>query len=76
MLLGFTRDPKAFLAVRAHIDGTHKDRKAYAQEILDVVFSREEKSPLHARDRGRDRRRVGRTGARPWAWSEPAPRSG
>ncbi len=44
MLLGFTRDPKAFLAVRAHIDGTHKDRRAYAQEILDVVFSREEKS--------------------------------
>lgn len=44
MLLGFTRDPKAFLAVRAHIDGTHKDRKAYAQEILDVVFSREERA--------------------------------
>ena len=44
MLLGFTRDPRAFLAVRAHIDGTHKDRKAYAQEILDVVFSREEKT--------------------------------
>lgn len=44
MLLGFTRDPRAFLAVRAHIDGTHKDRKAYAQEILDVVFSREEKN--------------------------------
>lgn len=44
MLLGFTRDPRAFLAVRAHIDGTHKDRKAYAQEILDVVFSREERA--------------------------------
>ena len=44
MLLGFTRDPKAFLAVRAHIDGTHKDRKAYAQEILDVVFSREDRA--------------------------------
>lgn len=44
MLLGFTRDPKAFLAVRAHIDGTHKDRKAYAEEILDVVFSREERA--------------------------------
>jgi hypothetical protein len=44
MLLGFTRDPRAFLAVRAHIDGTHKDRKAYAQEILDVVFSHEERS--------------------------------
>ncbi|MEO8500995.1 MAG: Npt1/Npt2 family nucleotide transporter [Vicinamibacteria bacterium] len=44
MLLGFTRDPKAFLAVRTHIDGTHKDRRAYAQEILDVVFSREERA--------------------------------
>jgi AAA family ATP:ADP antiporter len=44
MLLGFTRDPKAFLAVRAHIDGTHKDRKAYAQEILDVVLSNEERA--------------------------------
>jgi len=44
MLLGFTRDPRAFLAVRAHIDGTHKDRKAYAQEILDVVFSHDERA--------------------------------
>jgi HEAT repeat protein len=44
MLLGFTRDPRAFLAVRTHIDGTHKDRRAYAQEILDVVFSREERT--------------------------------
>jgi HEAT repeat protein len=44
MLFGFTRDPRAFLAVRAHIDGTHKDRRAYAQEILDVVFSREERA--------------------------------
>jgi len=44
MLLGFTRDPRAFLAVRAHIDGTHKDRRAYAQEILDVVLSREERA--------------------------------
>jgi HEAT repeat protein len=44
MLLGFTRDPKAFLAVRAHIDGTHKDRRAYAEEILDVALSREERA--------------------------------
>jgi hypothetical protein len=44
MLLGFSRDPKALLAVRAHIDGTHKDRRAYAEEILDVVFSREERA--------------------------------
>lgn len=44
MLLGFSRDPKALLAVRAHIDGSHKDRRAYAQEILDVVLSREERS--------------------------------
>lgn len=44
MLLGFTRDPRAFLAVRTHIDGTHKDRRAYAEEILDVVFSREERA--------------------------------
>jgi AAA family ATP:ADP antiporter len=43
MLLAFTRDPRAFLAVRTHIDGTHKDRKAYAEEILDVVFTREER---------------------------------
>ncbi len=44
MLLGFARDPKAFLAVRTHIDGTHKDRRAYAREILDVVLSREERA--------------------------------
>ncbi len=44
MLLGFSRDPKALLAVRAHIDGTHKDRRAYAQEILDVVLTREERA--------------------------------
>jgi HEAT repeat protein len=44
MLLGFTRDPKAFLAVRAHIDGSHKDRRAYAEEILDVVLTREERA--------------------------------
>lgn len=44
MLLGFTRDPKAFLAVRTHIDGSHKDRRAYAEEILDVVFTREERA--------------------------------
>jgi len=43
MLLAFTRDPKAFLAVRTHIDGAHKDRRAYAEEILDVVFTREER---------------------------------
>ena len=43
MLLGFTRDPKAFLAVRTHIDGIHKDRRAYAHEILDVALSREER---------------------------------
>ncbi|MEO8362052.1 MAG: HEAT repeat domain-containing protein [Vicinamibacteria bacterium] len=44
MLLGFTRDPKALLAVRTHIDGGHKDRRAYAQEILDVVLTREERA--------------------------------
>jgi len=44
MLLGFSRDPKALLAVRAHIDGSHKDRRAYAREILDVVLSREERA--------------------------------
>ncbi len=43
ILLGFTRDPKALLAARTHIDGTHKDRRAYAHEILDVVLSREER---------------------------------
>lgn len=43
MLLGFTRDPKALLAVRTHIDAAHKDRRAYAQEILDVVLTREER---------------------------------
>ena len=46
MLLGLTRDAKALLAVRAHIDGTHKDRRAYAHEILDVVLSREERALL------------------------------
>jgi hypothetical protein len=44
MLLGFTRDAKALFAVRTHIDGTHKDRRAYAQEILDVVLSRDERA--------------------------------
>ena len=44
MLMGFTRDPKALLAVRTHIDGIHKDRRAYAREILDVVLSREERA--------------------------------
>ncbi|MEO5761219.1 MAG: cyclic nucleotide-binding domain-containing protein, partial [Vicinamibacteria bacterium] len=44
MLLGFTRDPKALLAVRTHIDGAQKDRRAYAQEILDVVLTREERA--------------------------------
>ncbi len=44
MLLGLTRDPKAFLAVRTHIDGSHKDRRAYAHEILDVVLTREERA--------------------------------
>lgn len=43
MLLGFTRDPKTLLAVRAHIDGAQKDRRAYAMEILDVVLTREER---------------------------------
>jgi AAA family ATP:ADP antiporter len=44
MLLGLTRDPKAFLAIRTHIDGSHKDRRAYAEEILDVALSREERT--------------------------------
>jgi AAA family ATP:ADP antiporter len=43
MLLGFTRDAKALLAVRTNIDGSQKDRRAYAEEILDVVLSREER---------------------------------
>jgi|GEM_PF-1660093 len=44
LLLGMTRDPKALLAVRTHIDAPHKDRRAYAEEILDVVLSREERA--------------------------------
>ncbi len=44
LLLGLTRDPKALLAVRTHIDGSHKDRRAYAEEILDVVLNREERA--------------------------------
>lgn len=44
MLLGFTRDPGTLLAVRTHIDSAHKDQRAYAREILDVVLSREERA--------------------------------
>lgn len=43
LLLGMTRDPKALLAVRTHIDSPNKDRRAYAEEILDVVLAREER---------------------------------
>ena len=44
LLLGMTRDPKALVAVRTHIDSANKDRRAYAEEILDVVLSREERA--------------------------------
>ena len=44
MLLGFTRDGKAFLAARIHIDAPQRERRAYAHEILDVALSREERS--------------------------------
>jgi ATP:ADP antiporter, AAA family len=43
MLLGMTRDPKALLAVRTHIDSPKRDRRAYAEEIMDVVLVREER---------------------------------